>query len=99
MKGVVWYYKDKEAAINKLLQIKDSYNKIGIEIIKSSQSSNNYSFTFDNGDYWRIIYAGDSSRGYRMNISYISKDISNDIIISMIKHCTTAYPYTAYHFY
>ena len=101
MNGAIWYYENREAAIEKLLDIKDKYNRIGVETVRSSISSyrNDCNITFDNGDYWRTIFAGSNSRGHKLNISYISRDIPYEIIRNIILPCTIAFPYQGFRLY
>ena len=99
MKGAIWYYQDKQAAMSKLLRIKDGYEKLKIPSINARYGKNEGFITFANGDSWSLVRAVDSSRGCKVNISYISADIPERFIREVIQHCTIAYPYTAYHFY
>lgn len=100
MKGIIWYAYDKEKALDKLKSIKETYiNASHIDVEKEIHSINDNYIIFNNGDYWRVIKATEASRGYRANLSYISKDIPQDIIHTIIRPITTAIPYCGFNYY
>ena len=99
MRGIVWAYITEDAN-QKLLEIEEDYNRLGIPTHKKviSQSIGSY-IIFENNDMWRVVRASDSGRGYAANVSYIDRRISQEIINTIIKPATKSWPYQAFHFY
>ena len=61
---------------------------------------NQFSVTFDNGDRWSIVYARPNARGRRCNVSYIHRNISQDIVKDIIVPITfRTPPYHAFYVY
>ena len=58
-----------------------------------------YTITYENGDNWRALRGNTNSRGYRCNISYIDREIADDIVDTIIKPCTTCFPYHGFEYY
>ena len=100
MKGIV-FGATLNSARNKLDKIRAEYEsfwKINIEKVISYH--NEYTIIFSNGDIWRCAEAnGFSSRGRRCNIALIDKNISKEIISSIILPCIIKYPYGAIGYY
>lgn len=100
MRGIVWSYCNEDA-IKQLLKIEKEYNDFHIKthkrVIKSF--SNSSYIIFDNNDIWTVVRASDCERGHYANISYIDRRINQDIINSIIKPATKAWPYRAFNFY
>lgn len=99
MRGIVWAYITEDAN-QKLLEIEEDYNRLGIPTHKKviSQSIGSY-IIFENNDMWRAVRASDSGRGYAANVSYIDRRISQEIINTIIKPATKSWPYQAFRFY
>ena len=99
VRGIIWAY-DLDSGNEQLLELKRKYQLLGINPVKERISKTVNSFiAFDNGDVWRAVYAAESARGQRANISYIDRRIPEDIINCVIKPCTLNIPYSAYHYY
>lgn len=98
MKGIVWG-KTFTSAIDKLDQIAAQYEQFHIYPIRIIKSKNEYIITYENGDYWRACCVNTSSRGYKCNISYIDHEITDDIVDTIIKPCTTSSPYQGIIYY
>lgn len=98
MKGIVW---DNRwiSAVNKLDQIALKYEYLHISPIQIVKTKNEYIITYENGDNWRAIRGNTNSRGYKCNISYIDREIADDIIDTIIKPCTTDFPYHGFEYY
>lgn len=97
MKGIIWYYKDREKAIDKFMILVDNYKKMGIkgDIIYNSKEC---FIKLNNGDFWSIVSA-ENGLGRRSNIALIEKRIPQDLIDTIIKPCNTLIPYTAYNYW
>ena len=100
MKGIV-FGATLTSARNKLDKIRAEYEsfwKINIEKVISYH--NEYTIIFSNGDIWHCVEANDfSSRGRRCNIALIDKNISKEVISSIILPCIIKYPYGAVGYY
>ena len=71
-----------EVANNKLEKLHQLLGKNLIQIYKKSE---NYSvIILSDGTIYRAIKVGDSSRGYRWNYAYIDRNISEDILNTII---------------
>lgn len=100
MKGIIWG-NTFESACNKLTDIITDYVRVyGEDIIDDVvRTKYNHYVTFTNGDVWRAVRAVESSRGIKCNISYIDINIPQDIVHTIIKPSTKAFPYAGYNFY
>ena len=99
MRGIVWAYITADAN-QKLLEIEEDYNRLGIPTHKKVMSDSIGSYIiFANDDMWRVVRASDSGRGYAANVSYIDRRISQEIINTIIKPATKSWPYQAFRFY
>jgi hypothetical protein len=101
MKGAIWC--SSLARGNEQLEkvIKD-YAKNDIKPIENrgyvkTHFGNNV--TFDNGDYWKVIPARTTARGYCINISYIDNKIDKEIVNKVIIPATRSYPFQGYKYY
>lgn len=98
MKGIIWY-NNRSRGEEKINEIINRYDIMGIRIIKELNSKNNSFVIFENGDIWRLVDATESAKGQKCNISFIEQGIKKDFINIIIKPCTTALPFTAYNYY
>ena len=97
MKGIVWGNR-WISAVNKLDQIALKYEYLHISPIQIVKTKNEYIITYENGDNWRAIRGNTNSRGYKCNISYIDCEIADDIVDTIIKPCTTDFPYHGFEY-
>lgn len=99
MRGIVWAYLTDDAN-EKLLEIEEQYARMDIKPVRRVMSRANGSWMqFDNGDVWKVVRASDSRRGNSVNVSYIDRRISQEVINTIIKPATKAMPYQAFRFY
>lgn len=100
MKGIVWY-KNRDIGFEKMRQIMEGYERMGIGIQNSDlyQSRDQITVHYTNGDIWKCIPATGNARGYRSNISIIERCIDKEIFCSIILPTTISYPYKAFDFY
>lgn len=98
MKGIIWY-NNRSRGEEKINEIINRYDIMGIRIIKELNSKNNSFVIFENGDIWRLVDITESAKGQKCNISFIEQGIKKDFINIIIKPCTTALPFTAYNYY
>ena len=98
MKGMVWYY-TYEDGLDQLQKIKIDYERMNIKTVKERFSRFGTFIEFENGDCWKMVSGTESSRGNRINVSYIDRRIDKDIVQCIIQHCTTAYPFQAFRYY
>lgn len=98
MKGIVWGNR-WISAVNKLDQIALKYEYLHISPIQIIKTKNEYTITYENGDNWRAIRGNTNSRGYKCNISYIDREIADDIVDTIIKPCTIDFPYHGFEYY
>lgn len=98
MKGIVWGNR-WISAVNKLDQIALKYEYLHISPIQIIKTKNEYIITYENGNNWRAIRGNTNSRGYKCNISYIDREIADDIVDTIIKPCTTDFPYHGFEYY
>ena len=99
VRGIIWAY-DLKSGNEQLLELKRKYQLLNINPVEERISKTANSFiAFDNGDVWRAVYAAESARGQRANISYIDRRVPEDIVNCVIKPCTLDIPYSAYHYY
>ena len=90
-----------DVARDKLNLMSTEYEKFWkVEIERIISSRYEYTIIFSNGDIWRCAEAnGFSSRGRRCNIALIDKNISKEVISSIILPCIIKYPYGAVGYY
>ena len=98
MKGTVWG-STFQIASNKLEEIIEQYITYRIPAKRVVKNKYNFWVEFENGDIWRACTAKESMRGVRTNVAYIDHMISPIFIDTVIKHCTTALPFQATHYY
>ncbi len=98
MRGLVWGFTFSDGR-NKLEEIEQNYNYIGIKTIRKINSKNNCLVEFDNGDMWRVARYSESSRGLRANISYVDIRIDPEFVMTVVKHSTYLPPYNAIHYF
>lgn len=92
MRGIIWYYEDKDKAIRKLKEI-INYNKK--DLIRVRHSKNEYTAYFGNGDIWSIAPSHLSHKGTACNVSLISRDIPSEFETLVIRPATKSYPFQA----
>lgn len=98
MKGAVWGA-TMERARMKLWEIVEEYELIGIKTIKRVNNSSSTWVEFENGDIWRAVRSFESSRGIKVNVSYVDYTIPKDFVNVVIEHCTVAPPFQAINYY
>lgn len=100
MRGIVWG-SSFQIAKNKLKEIEEQYERLGYKPLtkRNGNASNTYELVYANGDMWRAVRAGENARGYKANISYIDRSISDYLIDVVIKPATVSPPYTAIHYF
>lgn len=100
MKGIVWY-KNRDIGFEKMRQIMEGYEKVGIGIQNSDlyQSRDQITVHYTNGDIWKCVPARENMRGNRANISLIERTIDKDILLNVIRPTTFMPPYAACDFY
>ena len=98
MKGIVWGNR-WISAVNQLDKIAIKYEQLHINPVQIIKTKTEYTITYENGDNWRAIRGNTNSRGYKCNISYIDMNIPNEIIETIIKPCTTCFPYHGFEYY
>ena len=98
MKGIVFGSTFKNAE-EKLLQILENYKKINIEKTLIKHNSSELVCIMSNGDYWQAVVATIGARGRACNIAYIDREISQEIINTVIMPTLKCFPYTAYNYY
>ena len=98
MKGIIWGNR-WISAVNQLDKIAIKYKQLHINPVQIIKTKTEYTITYENGDNWRAIRGNTNSRGYKCNISYIDREIANDIVDTIIKSCTTCFPYHGFEYY
>ena len=100
MRGIVWG-SSFQIAKNKLKEIEEQYERLGYKPLtkRNGNASNTYELVYANGDMWQAVRAGENVRGYKANISYIDRSISDYLIDVVIKLATVSPPYTAIHYF
>ena len=100
MRSIVWG-SNFQIAKNKLKEIEEQYERLGYKPLskRNGNASNTYELVYANGDMWQAVRAGENARGYKVNISYIDRSITDDIIDRIIKPATISPPYTAIHYF
>ena len=98
MRGIVWGYTFRDG-VNKLKEIEENYNRIGIKSDNKRKTKNNYSIIFSNGDNWQVARYSESSRGLKANISYVDIRIDLEFVNTIIKYSTYLPPYNAIRYF
>jgi hypothetical protein len=81
------YYKTQRKSYELFQKIFESYKQAGLVTnnpLDIKYSRYNCEGHFANGDIWRTIRIGDSTRGYRWDTAYIDNDINTDDIFRYI---------------
>ena len=86
MRGIVWG-SSFQIAKNKLKEIEEQYERLGYKPLtkRNGNASNTYELVYANGDMWQAVRAGENARGYKVNVSYIDRSISDYLIDAVIK--------------
>lgn len=98
MRGIV-FGSTFERAKEKLLQIVENYDKMYIEKILIKDNKQEFLCHMNNGDIWEAVVATNGARGRACNIAYIDREISQEIINTVIMPILKSFPYTAYNYY
>ena len=98
MRGLVWGQTFSDGR-NKLEEIEQNYNHIGIKTAKKINTLNSCLIEFDNGDMWRVARYSESSIGLRANISYVDIRIDPKFVETIIRYSTYLPPYNAIHYF
>lgn len=98
MKGMVWYY-TYEDGVKQLKQIQNNYDRMKIKTIRERLSRFGSFIEFENGDIWKLASGTESSKGNKINVSYIDRRIERDAVRCIIEPCTMAYPFQAFRYY
>ena len=98
MKGIVWGNR-WISAVNQLDKIAIKYKQLHINPVQIVKTKTEYTITYENGDNWRAVLGNINIRGYKCNISYIDREIADDIVDTIIKRCTTCFPYHGFEYY
>lgn len=98
MKGIVWY-KDKTEGFEKLKEIQQQYEKMLYKTTQIKSINNSFEMQCENGDFWIACPARDCFRGHKCNISYIQRGIPENVISTIIRPSTVAYPYQAFKYW
>lgn len=93
MKGVVWYHENRDQAIQLANEIAKSYQTwSNAGILKIRDRRGEYSIALNNGDVW-MVFPEEEAKCMRCNVSYVSDMISQEYVDTVIKKCTSAFPY------
>ena len=98
MKGIIWYYNNKERALEELQKIVKDYRKLNISADVCVTTSRICAY-FENGDSWHIVPCRESVRGMACNIGYIEYGTPMEVVERIIMPCIKSYPYQAYNYY
>lgn len=98
MTGIIWGSTFKRG-VQQLEKIEESYKAILVPCEKKIIGKDIYELRFGNGDYWRVLTASSTCRGFKANISYIDRDIKLEIVDTVIYPTTIAPPYNAIHYF
>ena len=99
MKGIIWYYTNREYGIERLKQLIQEYERIKISCTRKIINSAMCEATFENGDIWRVVPTYESSRGSACNIALIERGTPEREIHEIIMPCIKGYPYRAYNYW
>ena len=80
IKGVVWSCDRAGDGIRQLKCVRDEYIWNGINPVREIYSRSNSFIEFENGDYWRVAPANESSRGIRANYALIDARVSEEVL-------------------
>lgn len=89
IKGVVWSCDRAGDGVRQLKCVRDEYIWNGINPIREKYSRENSFIEFENGDYWRVAAATESSRGIRANYALIDVRTSKEFVWSVILRTLT----------
>lgn len=92
IKGVIWTCDRAGDGIERLKYIRDRYMFAGISPRRETYSRQSSWVEFDNGDFWRVMSATESSRGVRSNYAWIDARISDEFVRTVILR-TLTYPF------
>ena len=100
MRGIV-YCSSFERGVQQLEQIIRDYEVMGItyDFRNYRRGITTCSIEFINGDYWKVVTASDRARGNCCNVAYIDRNISIEIIETVIMPTIKGRPYQAYRYY
>lgn len=100
MRGIV-YCSSFERGVQQLEQIIQDYEVMGItyEFRNYRRGITTCSVEFINGDHWKVVAASDRARGNCCNVAYIDRNISTEIIETVIIPTIKSKPYQAYRYY
>lgn len=101
MIGIVWTERiDSIDGKTQFLQIRQGYIDEGIYPTKEVKSKDICYIRFVNNDIWYLIRASENaSRGRRCNVAYIHRNISRNIIESVILPSLLPKPYRGVTYY
>ena len=100
MRGIV-FGATLDVARDKLNLMSTEYEKFWkVEIERIISSRYEYKIIFSNGDIWACMAANNGNCcGRRCNIALIDRNISKEIVDSIILPCLVRYPYGAVGYY
>lgn len=99
MKGIVWGLSFKTAS-EKLTDIKNNYEQMGILIENEIKSNQIHRIVFINGDTWNAKSIHIGAPGSRANVVYIERGIMKDPALhSMARCCLMERPWSAYRYF
>lgn len=98
MKGIIWYYTNKQHGLKKLQSIAKEYTALNIGVHINTTSCN-ISLSCDNGDRWLVIRASENGRGQCCNIGLIEYGTPENLVREVLMPCIKAFPYRAYNYY
>ena len=95
MTGIIYYNSNYENGIAQLKQIEENYKMANISSTYSYYTRSRAEITFENGDNWKVIRAGDNARGYRWNIAYIERSVDLNTYRGIISCSALSFPFSA----
>ena len=95
MKGIIYYNSSYKNGIAQLKQIEENYKMANISSTYSYYTRSRAEITFENGDNWKAIRAGENARGYRWNIAYIERSVDLNIYRCIISPSALSFPFSA----
>jgi hypothetical protein len=99
IRGIIWG-STFQIAVQELEQIIENYKHEGIDLMEKLEYDDIMYIKFSNGDFWRAIKVQkEVVINYRCNISYIDKQIPQNLVDLIIKPITTCPPYHAISYY
>lgn len=101
MIGIVWTERiDSIDGKTQFLQIRQGYIDEGIYPVKEVKSKNICYIRFVNNDIWYLIKANENApRHHRCNVAYIHRNISSNIINTVILPSLLLKPYRGVTYY